>query len=109
MHEFAQTLELKDDPILIAEYVEYHRKVWPEVLEALKATGIVNMKIFLHGNRMFMFAQAREGFDPKTDYQAFTENPKAREWDELMRNYQQRVPGASEDEWWSPMRCVFEL
>lgn len=31
MHCFAQTLELKDDPRLIAEYLTYHEKVWPEV------------------------------------------------------------------------------
>ena len=109
MHEFAQTLELKDDPELIAEYIEYHKNVWPEVLEALRTTGIESMKIYLHGNRMFMIARARDGFDPKRDYQAFTANPKAREWDELMKKYQQRVPGASEDEWWSSMTLVFDL
>jgi L-rhamnose mutarotase len=28
---YAQTICLKDDPALIEEYKEYHRKCWPEV------------------------------------------------------------------------------
>ncbi len=32
-------LDLKNDPALIAAYEAWHRAVWPEVLEHLKATG----------------------------------------------------------------------
>ena len=46
----AQVLDLKDDPKIIAEYEEYHRNVWPEVLEALKGIGIERMEIFRSGN-----------------------------------------------------------
>lgn len=109
MPAFAQTLELKDDPELIAEYVQYHRQVWPEVLEALRAMGIERMRIYLHGNRLFMYAEAGAGFDAGRDYQRYTSHPRAREWDDLMRTYQQRVPAASPGEWWSPMELVFDL
>lgn len=46
---YAQTICLKDDPEGIAEYKRYHANSWPEVLEALKAVGILRMKIFLLG------------------------------------------------------------
>ena len=46
MRSFAMTLNLKDDPQTVETYKEYHRKVWPEVLEGLKGIGISKMKIF---------------------------------------------------------------
>lgn len=108
---FSQTLELKEDPSLIQEYLQYHEKVWPEVLEAIQSMGVVSMKIFLHGNRLFMYAEANDDFDPAKDYQKYTASAKARQWDELMRTYQQKVPAASDnpDEWWSPMTLCFDL
>eukprot|EP00270_Netrium_digitus_P001414 TRINITY_DN1150_c0_g1_i3.p1 TRINITY_DN1150_c0_g1~~TRINITY_DN1150_c0_g1_i3.p1 ORF type:complete len:121 (+),score=27.29 TRINITY_DN1150_c0_g1_i3:118-480(+) len=108
---FAQTLELKDDPKLIAEYVEYRKQVWPEVLQAIRSMGIQEMKIFLHGNRLFMYAEADDEFDPTKDYQKYTANPRACEWDTLMRMYEQKVPAAAEDpeEWWSEMMLCFDL
>ncbi|CAI5996606.1 unnamed protein product [Closterium sp. NIES-65] len=101
MKAFAQTLELKDDPALIAEYLEYHKR----------AMGITTMRIFVHGNRLFMYAEAPDDFDAARDYQKYTASARAREWDELMRKYQQRVPAASSDldEWWSPMNLCFDL
>lgn len=49
MKSYAQTICLKDDPAGIAEYKKYHADSWPEVLQALKAVGILRMKIFLLG------------------------------------------------------------
>ena len=38
MNYFGLTVNLKDDPKLIAEYIEYHRHVWPEVESELPAS-----------------------------------------------------------------------
>jgi len=59
MKSFAQALDLKDDPQLIASYVEWHQKVYPEVLRALQTIGITKMKIFLLGTHLFMYYEAR--------------------------------------------------
>eukprot|EP00850_Spirogloea_muscicola_P008608 SM000046S16389 [mRNA] locus=s46:388653:389186:- [translate_table: standard] len=67
------------------------------------------MKIFLHGNRLFMYAEADDGFDPAHDYQKYAASNKAQEWDALMRRYQQKVPAASSSNWWSPMAAIFDL
>jgi L-rhamnose mutarotase len=40
-------------PERIEEYVQAHREVWPEMLDALRAAGIRNYTIFRHGNEMF--------------------------------------------------------
>ena len=110
MTVFAMTLNLKDDPQVIERYKEYHRAVWPEVKEGLRGIGITRMKIFLHGRRLFMYVEAREGFDPARDFQRYTEShPRAAEWDQLMRQFQEPVPGARPGEWWSMMEEVFDL
>jgi L-rhamnose mutarotase len=106
---FAQALDLHNDAALIAEYRQWHQSVWPEVLQALRDIGLSDMKIFLHANRLFMYAEAPDDFDPATAYQQYTAAPRAREWDERMRRYQVRVPGAPEGAWWTPMDLVFDL
>jgi L-rhamnose mutarotase len=106
---FAQALDLHDDPKAIAEYEEYHRAVWPEVKAALRAIGIVDMQIFRTGNRLFMIFSAPDDFVPARDFAKYTAVPRAREWDELMRGYQQRVRSAPDGAWWTPMDKVFDL
>lgn len=109
MAMFAQALDLIDDAERIREYEAYHRRIWPEVAAALRSIGISRMKIFRTGTRLFMIYEAPDGFDPARDYQAYASNPRCREWDELMRGYQRRVPAAPEGVWWTPMAEVFCL
>ena len=49
---------LKVRPDRIDEYVESHRKVWPEMLDALRAAGIRNYSIFRHGNEVFGYFES---------------------------------------------------
>ena len=111
MKTFAQALDLVDDPRKIAEYIEYHANPWPEVVAGLRRIGIRNMRIWRSGARLFMVYEAPDDFDPARDYQSYTNDPRCREWDELMRTYQKPIPGAAarEGEWWSEMELVFEI
>ncbi len=110
MKSYAQALDLKDDPETIEKYREYHRAVWPEVLESLRSIGISKMEIFLLGTHLFMYYEAPDDFVPERDFQAYTEaNPRAEEWNDLMMAFQARVPEAGPDDWWTPMEKVFDL
>lgn len=110
MQAFAQTLDLVDDPERIAEYDAYHAEVWPEVVAGLKSIGINRMQLYRTGTRLFMYCEAGEEFDPERDYQTYATDPRCREWDQLMRGYQQRIPTAGDTgEWWTPMELIFEL
>ena len=108
MKSFAQVLDLKDDPEVIETYESYHREVWPEVLEALKGIGIIRMEIFRSGNHLFMYCTAPDDFDPGRDFQSYTASPRAKEWNDLMMTYQQKVPEAGTDDWWAPMSLAFD-
>tara|TARA_B100000809_G_C15033790_1_gene492977 strand:- start:772 stop:1119 length:348 start_codon:yes stop_codon:yes gene_type:complete len=110
MKHFGLALQLKSDPALIAEYKAHHRDPWPEPLQGLGEVGVVQMHIFLLGTRMFMHMATVDGFEPARDFARYVEqNPKAAEWDQLMRTFQEPVAEAQEGEWWAFMECVFDL
>ena len=67
------------------------------------------MEIFRSANHLFMYCQAKDEFNPETDFQKYTEtNPKADEWNTLMSSFQQKVPESKPEMWWSPIRLVFD-
>ena len=47
-------------PEQMDEYVQAHRDVWPEMLDALRSVGIRNYTIFRHGNQMFGYFEAED-------------------------------------------------
>ena len=49
---------LQVKPGRIEEYVDAHRHVWPEMVEALRTAGIRNYTIFRAGNEMFGYFEA---------------------------------------------------
>jgi len=107
MKTIAYTLELKDDPELIKKYVKHHKKVWPEVLRGIQKSGVKHSKIFLLGNRLFLIMQADDSYDAEM-LQSYVQDPKEKEWDELMRTFQQPVKEAKKEEWWAEMDMVFD-
>ena len=106
---FCLTLDLKDDPQLIAEYKRYHESIWPEIAESIKGSGIHEMEIYLLGTRMFMIMEV----DPKFSFEAKTEadrrNPKVQQWEELMWKFQKALPHARPGEKWMLMERIFKL
>src|SRR5580704_8740116 len=59
---FCFALNLKGDPALIAEYRKYHEKIWPEITQGLKDSGIEDLEIYLLGTRVFMMMEVNQGF-----------------------------------------------
>jgi L-rhamnose mutarotase len=106
---YCLTLDLKDDPQLIAGYKKYHEKVWPEITRSLKASGIEDMEIYLLGTRMFMIMDVTDGFSFEAKAQADLANPKVQEWERLMWTFQQPLPQAKRGEKWLVMDRVFKL
>lgn len=109
MQSYGMTLMLRDDEELVERYKDYHRNVWPETVARLREIGIVEMRIYLLGRRMFMYMEAIDGFVPERDFPKLMEDPRYREWDELMRGLQEPAPEAKPGEWWAPMEEVFDL
>jgi L-rhamnose mutarotase len=106
---YCLTLDLKNDPNLIAEYKRYHERIWPEISQSIKDSGIQDMEIYLLGTRMFMIMEVTEGFSFEAKADADRNNPKVQEWENLMWRFQQGLPGAKSGEKWLPMERVFKL
>lgn len=109
--KYCLCLDLKDNPELIQEYKAYHApgKVWPEIIESIKSSGIEDMEIFLAGNRMFMIMSVNESFDMEAKAKADEENEKVQEWEKLMWGFQQALPWAKPGEKWIQMDQIFDL
>ncbi|MGH9516611.1 MAG: L-rhamnose mutarotase [Terriglobales bacterium] len=106
---FCLTLDLKNDSALIAEYRRYHEKIWPEITESIKNSGIVDMEIYLLGTRMFMIMEVDESFSFEKKAKADERNPKVQEWEQLMWKFQQALPQSKPGEKWRLMERIYKL
>ena len=62
LHKYCLALDLKDDPEKIDAYIKYHKQVWPEINQSIKASGIQNAEIYHTGNRLFMILEVDDTF-----------------------------------------------
>ena len=108
-HRFCLTLDLKDDPSLIAEYKHYHEHVWPEVIKSIKDSGVEDLEIYLLGTRMFMIMEVNDGFSFESKAEADRRNPKVQEWEDLMWRFQKALPETKPGEKWTRMERIFKL
>jgi L-rhamnose mutarotase len=106
---YCLTLDLKDDPELIAEYKKHHETIWPEVTASIKQAGVVDMEIYLLGRRMFMIMEVNDKFSFEAKQKMDSENRKVREWEALMWKFQQSLPQAKPGEKWLLMERIFQL
>lgn len=109
MPRYCLTLDLKDDPGLIAEYESYHKKVWPEILQSIRDSGVKRLEIYRLKARLCMVLEATEDFTFERKATMDSSNPKVQEWEKLMWKYQQALPGAKSGEKWIVMDKIFEL
>lgn len=107
--KYCFALDLKDDETLIAEYEQYHKQVWPEIVDSIKGSGITQMEIYRVFNRLFMIMETNEKFSFERKNEMDNANPKVQEWETLMWKYQQKIPQAKPGEKWQLMNKIFEL
>lgn len=111
INRYCLALDLKDDPALIAEYVEYHKpeNAWPQITANMAEAGIVDMEIYLLGDRLFMIMEATDDFDPNAEPKTDEGKKKSDEWEELMWKYQQPLKWAKNGEKWVKMDLIYDL
>ena len=106
---FCLTLDLKDDPKLIADYKRHHDEIWPEIIRSIKDSGIEDMEIYLLGTRMFMIMEVNETFSFEAKAKADELNPTVQKWEDLMWSFQQALPQAKRGEKWLLMERICKL
>ena len=108
---FCQTLDLKDNPALIAEYRRRHSRgeAWSEIMDGIREVGILEMEIYLVGTRLFMIVETPLDFDWDSAMKRLSTLPRQQEWEDYMSEFQQAPQGASSDEKWRMMERIFHL
>jgi L-rhamnose mutarotase len=106
---YCLALDLKSDSKLIAEYKRHHERIWPEITASLKESGIEDAEIYLLGTRLFMILEVNDSFSFEAKAQADGQNPKVREWEQLMWKFQSPLPQAKAGEKWILMEKIFSL
>lgn len=103
--------ELEDDDKLIALYEAYHKpgQVWPEVLESIRASGIVNMSIYRHNATLIMLIEVDEHFSFEAKAESDKRNPKVQEWETLMDTFQKSDSNQAEKVKWKLMKSIFDF
>ena len=109
MKRYCRTLTLRDDPQLIAQYVEYHAHVWPEIVAGIKEVGILDMQIYIHENTLFMIVDTVDDFDWEKDNARLATLPRQAEWEAYMSKFQNADTRASAAEKWQLMTRIFKL
>ena len=107
--KYCFALDLKENETLMEAYTEHHKKVWPEILQQIKSTGVECMEIYRVSNRLFMIMETKEDFSLEAKAAMDKSNPKVQEWEELMSKYQQVLPNAKPGEKWVQMEQIFKL
>lgn len=106
MQRIGFRLKLKKD--LLDEYVERHRSVWPEMLEALSASGWTNYSLFLDRDDATLF-----GYFETPDLDAARAGMAATEvnarWQAEMSHFFEELEGQNPDEGFKQLATVFYL
>lgn len=107
MKRYCQTLQLVDDEALIAQYVEAHAHVWPEIIEGQRQVGILDMQIFRRGTALFMICDTVDDFDWERDMARLATLPRQAEWEAYVAQFQGCPPDAPSSAKWQRMERIF--
>ena len=106
MQRVGFVLKVKKDKIV--EYREHHKRVWPEMLEALGRAGWHNYSLFLRDDGLlFGYFEARESFQASLSAMALEEINA--QWQAFMAPYFEGLGGTHADENMCELEEVFHL
>ena len=109
MKRYCLTLDLKNDPALIAEYEQRHKDIWPEIEKSMVDSGVTDVEIYRTGTRMIMIFEVDDTFTFERKAAMDAVNPKVQEWEMLMWKFQQPLAASKPGEKWVVMDKIYQL
>lgn len=108
---FVQTMELRNDPELIALYRKAHseEECWKEIIEGIRAVGILEMELYILGTRLVMIVDAPADFNWDEAMSRLATLPRQAEWEQYVARFQKCAEGQRSDEKWQMMERMFHL
>lgn len=108
---YVQFLEISDNEELIAQYRKWHSEEynWPEIRQGIRQVGILEMEIYILGNRLVMIVDAPADFRWDEAMDLLATLPRQAEWEAFVAKFQGCDADARSDEKWQPMERMFRL
>ena len=108
---YVQTLQLRDDPEMIKEYLKWHSEEhhWKEIRDGIKEVGILEMEIYILGTKLVMIVDTPEDFNWQEAMDKLATLPRQAEWEAFVSQLQGCREDARSDEKWNMMERMFYL
>ena len=108
---YCQILEIKDNLELISLYKECHSKEkhWKEIRDGIRSVGILEMEMYILGNKVFMIVEAGLDFDWDEAMARLASLPRQSEWEAFVSALQGCDSSATSGQKWSLMERMFYL
>lgn len=98
---------LQVKPDRMAEYVERHRAVWPEMLRAIESAGRRDYTLFLRADGLLIGYYVTD--DDAASAKALAEDPRTAAWEAEAVGFFESLPGARPDQGAPRLTEVFHL
>ena len=108
---YVQFLELTNNPELIKEYRKWHSEEhhWKEIRDGIRAVGILEMEIYILGNKLVMIVDTPVDFDWDSAFARLATMPRQAEWETFVAAFQGCAANAKSDEKWQMAERMFYL
>lgn len=112
MKRYCRTMQLREgDRKFIEDYRHAHSEgvIWKEVIDGIREVGILEMEIYILGNKLFMIVETPLDFNWDEAMARLATLPRQQEWETFMSRFQDCSAEATADEKWQMMDRMFHL
>jgi len=103
-------VNLVDNEKKVQEYLNYHKKIWPEVEAGFKKAGYKKIKLYRFNKSIVMIVTVPEDADLKLMGQvAESYSEKCKAWNQLMSQYQVGVAGVTPGQKWAQTEEIYSF
>lgn len=103
-------VNLVNDEQKVNEYLAHHQKIWPEVEAGFRKAGYKKIELYRFNRSLVMMVTIPK----KADIDSMGKiaegyDPKCREWNQMMDQYQVGVAGTSEGQKWVQTERIYSF
>lgn len=109
MQRFVKTLNLRENPDSVREYIECHQNIPKDVVDGIRSVGITRMDLYLRDNTVVMVMECPDTIDVEQAMRSLASIPGQAEWENLVARFQDCSPDQTSDEKWKQMKKIFSL
>lgn len=108
---YCQILEITDNPELIRLYRDCHSrgKAWKEIRDGIRSIGILEMELYISGNKVVMIVETPLDFEWKSAMAKLAALPRQAEWEAYVSQFQGCDAKATSAQKWQLMERMFYL